>query len=278
MNFSSCPMFYVQTARRSTEKINCIWLETSGCFGEVIAFLDGQHPGPVDFLKEMCNVVYFGTLMGDEGEAAYSRILQVVAENKPLLFIVDGAIPIKDEGLYAVIASYQDKPITALELVKYIAPHADYIIAAGTCASFGGPTAAKPNVSEGKPLSEILSSTIIHIPGCPTHPTWLLGTIGYILSYGMPKLDALGRPLIFFDEKIHEHCPRRSYFDKKIFAKSFGDPECLFKLGCRGPITSTLCPLLRWNQSDNWPIGANTNCIGCANRGFPDQMEPFKTL
>ncbi|PHV71868.1 Ni/Fe hydrogenase [Sporanaerobium hydrogeniformans] len=278
MSFSPCPMFYIQTPRKSSSKINCIWLETSGCFGEVISFLNGEHPGPVDFLQDMCHVVYFGSLMGDEGEAAYTHILEVLKQNEPLLFIVDGAIPLKDQGLYTVVVNYQNKPITALELVKQIAPHADYIIAAGTCACFGGPTAARPNISDGKPLSEILSSTIIHIPGCPSHPIWILGTIGYILQYGIPKLDNLGRPLIFFDQKIHEHCPRRSYFDQKIFAKNFGDPECLFQLGCRGPVTATLCPLIRWNQSNNWPIGANTTCIGCANRGFPDQMEPFYSL
>lgn len=268
-------MFYFPYTRQFLNKINCIWLETSGCFGEVIAFLDGEHPGPLDFLQNMCNVVYFGSLMGDEGAVAYTRILQILQEKTPLLFIVDGAIPTKDEGLYTVVANYENRPITATQLVEQIAPHADYIIAAGTCACFGGPTAAKPNVSEAKPLSEIISSTIIHIPGCPTHPMWLLGTISYILQYGMPNLDDLGRPLIFFSQKIHQHCPRRAYFDQKIFAKSFGDPECLFKLGCRGPITSTTCPLTRWNESTNWPIGANTTCIGCANRGFPDQMEPF---
>lgn len=277
MTFSACPMLYVYMSRATAKKINCIWLETSGCFGEVIAFLDGEHPGPVDFLKEMCNVFYLGTLMGDEGETAYEHILQVLKDPSPLLFIVDGAIPTKDEGLYTVVASYQGRDITALDLVQTIAPHASYIIAAGTCASFGGPTAARPNISLGKPLNEVLSYPVINVPGCPTQPTWLLGTIGYILQYGMPQLDDLSRPLIFFGEKIHKHCPRRSYFDRKVFAKNFGDPECMFKLGCRGPVTSTLCPLIRWNDSSNWPIGANTTCIGCANRGFPDQMEPFYT-
>ena len=30
----------------------------------------------------------------------------------------------------------------------------------------------------------------IRIPGCPPHPDWIIGTITYLLQYGMPPLRA----------------------------------------------------------------------------------------
>jgi len=65
--------------------------------------------------------------------------------------------------------------------------------------------------------------------------------------------------------------------DQGIFAKKLGESTCMFKLGCRGPVTRIDCPIRKWNQYVNWPIGDDTPCIGCAQFGFPDQMEPFIT-
>jgi hydrogenase small subunit len=259
----------------NTKKLNCIWLETSSCFGEIIALLDGENPSIVSLLTDMVNMTFFNSIMADSGEAAYERLLNTVNSNEPYIFIVSGAIPLKDEGRYTIIANYKGKVITALEAVRSFAPKASYIIAAGTCTTYGGPTAARPNVSEAVPLDRIIDAPVINVPGCPVHPVWILGTIGHIINFGMPELDELNRPVTFFGVTIHERCPRRSFFDYNVFATSFGQPECMFKLGCRGPITKTTCPLNRWDESDSWPIGANTTCIGCSAPGFPDLMEPF---
>lgn len=256
------------------KKPNCIWLETSGCFGEVISLLNGENPDIIYFLQNMVNLKFFNSIMADQGQISYEQILKTLNEEEDLIFIVDGAIPLKEKC--AVIARYEGKEISALEAVKTIAPKSKYIVAAGTCASYGGPTAAKPNVSNSVSLSKVLNNkNVINVPGCPVNPIWILGTIGYILNFGKPVLDMQQRPITFYGSTIHDNCPRRHYFDNEIYARKFGDKECMFKLGCRGPITKTQCPINRWNGSDNWPIGDNTTCIGCANRGFPDEMEPF---
>jgi hydrogenase small subunit len=257
------------------EKPNCIWLETSGCFGEVIALLDGANPGLVDLLTQMVNMTFFNSIMADSGEAAYEQILNTVNSDTPYIFILSGAVPLRDGGRYAIIANYQGRAISALEAARLIAPGSSYNLAAGTCASFGGPTSGRPNVSEAVPFNQAIDQPVINIPGCTVNPVWILGTIGYILNFGMPELDSIGRPVTFYGITIHERCPRRAFFDYGIFANTYGDPECMFKLGCRGPITRTTCPLTRWNESDNWPIGTNSTCIGCASFGFPDLMEPF---
>lgn len=257
-------------------KINAIWLETSGCFGEVISLLNGENPDIIYLLSELVNMQYFGTIQGDQGEIAFDRILDTL--DTEFIFIVCGALPRKDGGLYTRIATYNGKPITAINAVSMIAPKAKHIVAVGTCATFGGPTGARPNVSNAVSISEYLNrKDIINIPGCPANPIWTLGILAYIISYGIPTLDSLGRPKAYYGELIHDICERRQYFDKGDFAKKLGEKQCMFKLGCKGPITPAYCPISRWNNSNNWPIGDNTPCVGCAAPGFPDDMEPFIT-
>ena len=116
---------------------------------------------------------------------------------------------------------------------------------------------------------------MIKLPGCPVHPDWFLGTLAHLILYGEPETDNLGRPLMFYSTLIHDRCPRRPFFDRGIFAEKLGDKTCLFKLGCRGPVTRVDCPTRQWNGHVNWPIGDDTPCIGCAQFGFPDAMAPF---
>ncbi len=275
-----CPMNFINSAiekirDNSDKKPNCIWLETSGCFGEVISLLNGDDPSIVYLLTEMVNMTFFNSIMADQGEVAYEQILETLESDKDLILVVSGAIPLKERC--AIVAKYNGEEISALKALQTISKKAKYIISAGTCASYGGPTAAKPNLSEAVDVAKALDDkNIVRVPGCPVNPIWILGTLGYLISFeALPALDEQQRPVTFYGHTIHDNCPRRHYFDNEVFATKFGDKECMYKLGCRGPITKTLCPVNRWNQSDNWPIGDNTTCIGCAAKGFPDEMEPF---
>lgn len=255
-------------------KPNAVWLETSGCFGEIISLLNGLTPDIQYLLNDLVNITYFGSIMADQGEQAYERLL--AAMDTEYIFIVSGAVPTRDNGLFTTIATYKEKRITVMDCVDTLAKKAKHIIAVGTCACFGGPTAANPNVSEAKSISNYLNrSDIINIPGCPANPIWSYGTIAYIVTNGIPELDNLGRPTAYYGRLIHDQCERRKYFDNGIFATKLGDKECMFMLGCKGPVTKAYCPVAKWNNSNNWPIGDNTVCIGCANAGFPDENEPF---
>ena len=89
------------------EKINAIWLEISGCFGQVISLLDAEDPDVIYLLKKFVNMTFFGSISGDEGEVAYERILETL--NTDYIFIVSGAVPLKDNGLYTTIATYKGR-------------------------------------------------------------------------------------------------------------------------------------------------------------------------
>lgn len=223
----------------------------------------------------MVDCTFYNSIMGNQGEAAIQEIMDTIDSGEEYLFITSGAIPLAEDGYCTIIGSYQGKDLTSMEMVKRIAEKAKMILAVGTCASFGGPTAASPNITKAVSVHEFLQKEVINAPGCPCHPLWMLGIMAYIVNFGKPELDEEGRPIAYYGKLIHKHCPRRSFFDKQDFASKFGQEECMFAIGCRGPVTKTLCPFTRWNDSLNWPIGDNTNCIGCANKGFPDQMQPF---
>ena len=259
------------------KRLKALWIETSGCFAEYIAMLNGADPDILYWLTQMVDLTFFASIMADQGELAYQDIVNVVESGEEYLLVVSGAIPLAQGGHCAVIAKYQGELITAEKAVRYAAAKARDVFCIGTCACYGGPTAARPNETEAVDVQTLLNRPVIRAPGCPCHPEWALGIFAYIVNFGQPPADSEGRPLTYYGSTIHLICPRRSYFDRQDFATRFGEPECMFALGCRGPITKTVCPFTRWNNSNNWPIGANTTCIGCANSGFPDKMEPFVT-
>jgi hydrogenase small subunit len=256
-----------------SKRINALWLEATGCSGNIISFINSQNPGLLYNLTQLINLKFNNTLMSAQGDFAYEQFLNTL--NTEFVLLVDGAISTKDNGFCNVIANHKGKPITALEAVLLAGTKAKYVIAVGTCASYGGISAAKPNPALCKSVKEVLNREVIRIPGCPAHPDWVIGTLAHLIISGTPALDEDGRPLLFYGTTIHDNCTRRGFFEKQIFAAKLGEPGCMFKLGCRGPVTKTDCPRRKWNGYVNWPVEDNTPCIGCAQPNFPDGMEPF---
>lgn len=255
------------------QKRKFVWLELTGCSGNIISLLDGNNPDFKYLASQMVQFVYDNSLIVKQGQKAMEQLFSVIGSD--FILAVEGAVATKDNGIYNIIGKYQGQPVTAYEAIKRLGEKASHVIAVGACASDGGVSAARPNPAECVSVQSVLRRKVIKLTGCPCNPDWFLGTLAHILLFGEPELDATGRPTLFYGITIHDRCPRRSYFDKGIFAEKLGDSTCMFKLGCRGPVTRTDCPIRRWNERVNWPIGDNTPCIGCAQFGFPDKMEPF---
>ena len=255
------------------QKRNLIWLELTGCSGNIISLLDGADPDFKSLATQLVNIVYDNSLMAAEGELAMEKLFGMLGED--YILAVEGAVSTRDDGLYNVIGRWRGEPVTAYRAVKELGERAAYVIATGTCASDGGISAARPNPARCVGIQSVLSRKVIRLPGCPCHPDWFMGTLAYIMLFGEPALDSMSRPLMFYSTLVHDCCPRRPFFDRGIFAEKLGEKTCLFKLGCRGPVTRVDCPIRKWNDRVNWPVGDNSPCIGCAMFGFPDKMEPF---
>ena len=262
-----------QIRQGTLNKRTLVWLELTGCSGNIISLLDGAKPDFNYLISQMTHFIYNNSLVASEGESAMERLFSILGSD--YILAVEGAVATKNNGLYNIIGRFRGRPVTALEAIKTLGERAAHTIAIGACATHGGVSAAKPNPAECVSVQSVLNKKVIKLPGCPCHPDWFMGTLAHILLYGEPKLDSRDRPLLFYSTSIHDRCPRRSYFDKGIFAKKLGDKTCMFKLGCRGPVTRTDCPIRQWNEYVNWPIEDDTPCIGCAQFGFPDAMEPF---
>ncbi|MEN6316552.1 MAG: hydrogenase small subunit [Clostridiaceae bacterium] len=255
------------------KKKNLIWLELTSCSGNIISLLDGTNPDYEYMITNMVNLLFNNSLMSNWGEEAIEKLIN--APGTDYILAVEGAVATKNNGLYNIIGRWKGKPFTALDAINLLGEKASHVIAVGACATHGGVSAAYPNPSGSVSVQSLLKRKVIKLPGCPCHPDWFLGTLAHILLYGEPELDNVDRPILFYGIRIHDRCPRRSFYDQGIFATRLGEMTCMFKLGCRGPVTRTDCPIRQWNKYVNWPIKDDTPCIGCSQIGFPDRMEPF---
>lgn len=259
-------------------KMPVIWIETNDSGDNNISFMNTTYPYLGEVLNDMIELLYSNTFMAAQGKDALN-ILKSAAQKYRNMFtlVVEGAIPLQANGLYNVIAVTKEKPITAYDAVTWLGNLSKYVVAIGTCASFGGPSSAQPNPTGSVAVQDVLNRQVINVSGCPVNPDWFVGTLAHLILYGIPDLDEHGRPKIFYEFTVHRHCQRRSYFDRKQFAEKLGDIKCMFSQGCVGPKTGSDCPYRLWVNHVNWPVKANTPCIGCTNPDFPDGSTPFFT-
>jgi hydrogenase small subunit len=254
-----------------------IWFEANACSGDSISTLNSVDPELGQIICSLVEVRYWNALMPDQGKKAQEQLF-TTAEAGNFILIVEGAISTAGRGRFAIPFKTEEYLFTCEELLHYLAPKAKYIIAVGTCAAFGGPSAARPNLSGSQGVWEVIQNQpVINVSGCPINPDWLTGTLYHLLLFGLPEVDRYQRPILFYGQTIHSICQRRSYFNRSSFAAELGDPECMYSLGCMGPVTGSDCPYRLWNNHLNWPIKASTPCIGCTKSGFPDKSTPFYT-
>ncbi len=270
------PVVESHLAQNQKSKLPVIWIETSDSGDNNIAFMNTTYPYLGQVLNKMIALLYSNTFMAAQGQDALDLLEQAACLYRGMFtLVVEGAVPTRDGGIYTVIARTKNQAITALDAVTWLGGLAGQIVALGTCACFGGASAARPNLTGSAGVRDVLDREIINVSGCPVNPDWFVGTLAHLLMYGKPELDSLGRPVLFYGFTVHRHCQRRSYFDREDLAKKLGDIQCMFSLGCMGPRTGADCPYRQWINYVNWPVRANTPCIGCTNEDFPDGSTPF---
>jgi hydrogenase small subunit len=250
-----------------------IWLQGASCTGCSISLLNTVHPDIKEVLLNTISLRYHPNISAAAGDLALKDAIYKVAQENPKKFflVVEGSVPTGADGLYCMVGEENGKPIPFMKLVQDIGSQAQAILNFGTCSAFGGIPATPPNPTECKPVSDIVKNVpIINVPGCPPHPDWMVGTIAHVLLYNdIPELDTFGRPKMFFENIIHDNCPRRQYFDNAVFAKNFSDPGCLLEIGCKGPIAHCDATTRLWNGGVNWCIKSGAPCIGCTEPEFP---------
>jgi hydrogenase small subunit len=263
-------------------KPSVVWLHFQECTGCSESLLRTSHPDVGELVLDLISLDYHETLhaaAGQQFEANLHHVLEHQAGK--FVLVVEGAIPLKDDGIYCIIGGEK----STVTLAK-VAEKAAAIIAIGSCAAWGGIPSSAPNPTGAVGAPQFLKGkTVVTLPGCPANPYNLLGTVLQFATFGtLPALDELGRPKFAYTRVIHEDCQRRPHFDAGRFASAYGDEGhrsgwCLYKLGCKGPQTHANCSLLDFCEVPGaWPVGIGHPCIGCTEQGIVFEVPIHKNL
>jgi hydrogenase small subunit len=269
----------IAEAVETAEKPTLVWLEFQDCAGNTESFLRASRPTAAEIILDTLSVDYHETIMAAAGHQAEEALAKAVASKRGhYLAVVEGSIPTGENGAYCTIGGR-----SALQIAHDVCGGAAATIAMGTCATFGGLPAAAPNPTAALGVADAVPGVknLINLSACPANVENLTALIVYYLTFKhWPPLDQYRRPLYGYGTSIHDNCERRAHFDAGQYVDEWGDAGhrhgyCLYKMGCKGPVTFQNCPSVRWNEGTNWPIGCGHPCIGCAEPDFWDKMTPF---
>jgi hydrogenase small subunit len=281
-------------------EVHILWL-TAGlsCDGDSVAITAATQPSIEDLvlggLPGIPRVHFHHPLLAFEtGEEFLHAWHEAVAGRLgPYILVVEGSIPnekIKTEGYWAAMGTDRatGQPIPTCDWIDRLAPEAWAVIAAGTCATYGGIHAMSGNPTGAMGLPDYLgwkwtSSAgipIVCVPGCPVQPDNFMETLLYLLyqAAGLAPpipLDEFLRPRWLFSATVHEGCDRAGYYEQADFATHYGSPKCIVKLGCWGPVVQCNVGKRGWMAGIGGCPNVGGICIGCTMPGFPDKFMPF---
>ncbi len=264
-----------------------VWSQFQECTGCAVALLQNTAPDPGQLILQQISLAYLETAMATAG--AYNAAGQNYTElnfneafKQGAVWIIEGSVATKIPNAMTVAGK------ASTDIVKENYAKAKAVIAIGQCACYGNVQAATPNPTGAMGIGDYLrkeggvpDAKVVNIARCPGNGEDLLAAITYILVQGaLPPLDDLGRPLFLYGQTIHDNCERRGHFDAGEFVEQYGDANsakgyCLYKVGCKGPVTNAPCGVNRWNGRVSWCNASGGPCTGCAEPNFWDDFTPF---
>jgi hydrogenase small subunit len=287
--------------------VHAYWLAGMSCDGCSIAAVGATSPPVEDLLAGAIpgipKVVLHHPVLSVEAGEEFVRNYELAEQGElgaPYVVIYEGSVA--DErraastgGYWAALGvekgqSASPRPIPTAEWLRRLAPGAAAVLAIGTCATWGGIPAAAGNPTGAMGVMDFLGEgyrsayglPVINIPGCSPVGDNFTETVAAILLFlqglgPLPEFDALGRPAWLFGETVHRKCVRAGYYEEGVFARKFGDEECLVTVGCWGPVVN--CNITSRGAINHMGGCMNTGgvCIGCTMPGFPDRFAPFYT-
>jgi hydrogenase small subunit len=281
-------------------EIDILWLTAGlGCDGDTIAATAATQPSIEDIVLGtfpwIPKVNFHNPFLAYENGDEFVRYFREAAEGRlaPFILVVEGSIPNehnKAEGYWASFGTDEKtgQPITTCEWIDRLAPKAWAVVAAGTCATYGGIHAMEGNPTDCMGLADYLGwewnshagIPIVCVPGCPVQPDNFMEVLLYLLNMAVGRapmipLDEALRPTWLFGATVHEGCDRGGYYEQAQFAEEYGTPTCIVKLGCWGPVVQCNVGKRGWMGGIGGCPNVGGICIGCTMPGFPDKFMPF---
>lgn len=281
-------------------ELDILWI-TAGlsCDGDTIAMTAATQPSIEDILLGVIpgipKVRLHNPVLAYSNGRDFLEPFHRAAEEKlgPFMLVVEGSIPNernKSEGCWAGLGTDDaGQPIPTTDWIDRLAPKAWAVVAAGTCATYGGIHAMAGNPTGCMGLADYLGWSfrspgsglpIVNVPGCPVQPDNFMEVILYLLRQAagaappIPLDDKL-RPTWLFGFTIHEGCDRGGFYEQADFASEYGGPQCIVRLGCWGPVVQCNVGKRGWIGGVGGCPNVGGVCIGCTMPGFPDKfMQP----
>jgi hydrogenase small subunit len=167
-------------------EIDVLWITAGlGCDGDTIAMTAATQPSIEDILLGAIpwvpKVRLHNPFLASEVGEDFMKYFRDAADGKlrPFILVVEGSIPNeqnKKEGYWASFGTDQTtgQPITTCEWIDRLAPKAWAVIAAGTCATYGGIHAMEGNPTGCMGLPDYVGwkwksaagIPLVCVPGC----------------------------------------------------------------------------------------------------------------
>lgn len=267
-----------------------LWLQASGCGGCTMSLLCAESPGLPDLLADAGIKLLWHPALSLETGAEVLALLEGVAEGRiPLgILCVEGAIA-RGPGGTGRFQMLSGTGTSLMHWVQRIAVRARHVVAVGTCAAYGGVTAAGGNptdavglVYEGARPGGLLGAgwcspggPVINVAGCPTHPAWVTETLLMLAAGETVALDSLNRPRFYVDHLVHHGCPKNEFYEYKASARALSESGCLMEnLGCIGTQAVGDCNIRPWNGEGSCTKGGYP-CLNCTAPQFEDPHHAF---
>ncbi|MEO5337868.1 MAG: HupU protein [Magnetospirillum sp. WYHS-4] len=270
-----------------TPLLTLVWLQAGSCGGCTVSLLGAEPEGPLAALGRFgIDLVWHPSLSEASGPETLRRL-----DGPCDILVVEGAIlrgP-KGSGRFHILSG------TGRSMASWVADlagRARWVVAAGSCAAFGGFPASGVNSLdacglqfEGAVPGGLLGAEfrspeglpVVNLPGCAPHPDWMIETLQALAlgDLGPGDLDEFGRPAAFYRHLAHHGCPRNEFYEFKASADGPTDLGCLMEnRGCRGTQALGDCNI-RLRNGQGSCIRGGFACIGCTSPGFQDPGAPF---
>jgi ferredoxin hydrogenase small subunit len=275
------------------DKKTLLWLQSGGCGGCTLSLLCAETPDLYRALEfSGIELLWHPSLSLETGTEVDTLFAQIRAGEVPLdILCLEGSVMMGPNGTGRFhMAAGGEQPMK--DVIAEFAHLAQNVVAIGSCAAFGGMTAAGHNEVEACGLSfdgdepgGLLGPSfrarsgrpVINIAGCPIHPGWVIETLALLAAgtYTEEDADPLGRPRLYTDQLVHHGCPRNEYYEFKASAEQFSDLGCMMEhLGCKGTQANADCNIRPWNGSGSCLKGGYS-CINCTAPGFENPNHSF---
>lgn len=273
--------------------LNLLWLQSGGCGGCTMSLLSANNPHLMQQLSANNINLLWHPSISEESSTQAIQILKDILDDKiklDILCLEGSLLRAPNKTGFCHMMAGTDIPF--IDWMTKLSAKSDYTIAVGTCAAYGGITAAGGNPTDacglqyeghlaGGLLSENYTSKknfpVINISGCPTHPDWVLITLSMIANNQLvaEDLDEYKRPKFFTQHLVHHGCNRNEFYEFKASADQPTDLGCMMEnMGCLGTQAQADCNIRPWPGGGSCTSGGYA-CINCTAPDFEEPNESF---